>query len=522
MIIPRPTRFARRPGWFTLPAVPHVSAGPGAEPAAELLTGYLGPDRPRGGEGPVIRLELDPGAAESAPEGYDLTITPERVDLRAPALAGLRHGVQTLRQLLPPETMDPATAPADAWRWPCVTVTDRPRLPWRGMMLDVARHYLPTGYLFDFVDQLALHKLNVLHLHLTDDQGWRMEIGGLPRLTEIGAWRAESMVGPAGGDRFDGRPHGGFYSRRDLRRLVAYAAARGVTVVPEIEMPGHARAALAAYPELGNLPGRTLPVWTSWGVSEDILGVHDAALEFCRRVLAEVTDVFPSPYVHVGGDECPTVQWERSPAARRRAAEEGLAGPRELRAWFLGRMRDFLAGRGRVAVCWDENGRSAGEPPPGMVLTAWREPVHGAEAVERGHQVVMGPHQATYFDYPQSDRPDEPQGQPGRIVTLADVYHYDPLAGGLPVADPDRPGTPGVLGTQGHVWTEFAPTPGHVAYLAYPRMCALAEVAWCAGPRDFADFRRRLAAHTRRLAAPGTPADGRSPTPRATTGTIDG
>ncbi|HEY3867767.1 MAG TPA: beta-N-acetylhexosaminidase [Actinocrinis sp.] len=528
MIIPRPLGLSRAPGRFVLPAALQLTAGPGTLRAAELLAGYLGPDRPRTVSGPGIRLALAPlpdlpgtrASRWAEAESYRLRIAPDGVELTAPHETGLLRGVQTLRLLLPAETARPAEAPPDAWWWPCLDLADAPALPWRGMMLDVARHFMPVRFLYEFVDRLALHKLNVLHLHLTDDQGWRIEIDGLPRLTEVGAWRAESMVGPAGSDRFDGTPHGGYYTARELRDLVAYADARGVRVVPEIEMPGHARAALAAYPELGARQGPALPVWSSWGVCEDILGVHDAALDFCCRVLEQTIDIFPDRYVHLGGDECPLGQWEAGAAARERAAALGLESPTRLHGWFLGQMHAFLAERGRRAVGWD--GPGAGDLPAGMVLAAWLDAADAARSVERGHQVILAPHQSTFLDYPQRDHPDEPQGQPDGVTTLEDVYNYDPLATGnvgaaaggrLPVVDPFDTGRAGsgsweglpagVLGAQAQLWTEFAPTPAHVRYLVFPRLCAFAETAWSAGPCDFPGFQDRLAQHTRLLAQLG-------------------
>ncbi|MBW8481316.1 beta-N-acetylhexosaminidase [Actinomadura parmotrematis] len=500
MILPRPSGLAVRPGEFVLPAHLHLTAGPGAERPAALLAGYLG-DRPRTASGPQIALALTGGDGD----GYDLDIEPDRVVLTAGTEAGLFAGVQTLRQLLPPAALAP-DAPPDAWRWPCARIQDAPRLPWRGLMIDVARHFQPLGYLHDLVDQLALHKLNVLHLHLTDDQGWRMEIDGLPRLTDVGAWRTESMIGPAGSPRHDGVPHGGFYTQAELRGLVAHAAARGVEIVPEIEMPGHARAALAAYPHLGNRPDRELPVWTGWGISEDVLGVHEEVFDFCRTVIDQVAAVFPARYLHIGGEECPTVQWERSPAARARAADLGLAAPAALHGWFLGRVAGMVAEHGRRAVCWDEADDN-GDLPPAMTLTAWRDAAHGRASIARGHQVVIAPYRSTYLDYPQSDAAGEPPGQPGVVTTLADVLAFDPLAGGLPLA---AGGRPGVLGTQAQLWTEFAPTPAHVRHLLYPRLCALAETAW-SGPADPAEFGGRLEEHWARLRALGAVAadDGR-------------
>ncbi|MFC1403574.1 MULTISPECIES: beta-N-acetylhexosaminidase [Streptacidiphilus] len=512
MIIPRPRELTPRPG--TLPVGPdlHLSAGPGAEQAAGLLAEYLGlPDAPTG-PGPRLRLELVPDhpatAEQSAlgPQGYLLDIRPDGATLAAPAEAGLLSGIQTLRQLLPPEALDPERPLGADGHWPCLTIRDSPRLPWRGFMLDVVRHFFPLSYLLELVDELALLKFNVLQLHLTDDQGWRFEVDGLPRLTEVGAWRTETQVGPPGSGLADNTPHGGYYTRAELQQLVAFAARRGITVVPEIEMPGHVRAALAAYPEYGNHPERRLPVWTQRGISEDILSVDDKTLAFCRQILDTVVQVFPSRHVHIGGEECPTVQWEQSEAARERARELGLAHPAQLRGWFLGRMQEHLAGHGRRTVCWDETGHAAGEPPAGMVLGAWRDPVHGVLAVGRGHQVVMGPHRSTYLDYPQRDHPHEPHGQPGEIVGLDDVLRFDPLAadlqpGGLPVADPAQDELPGVLGVQGSLWTEYVATPAHARYLLYPRLCGIAEIAWRPGPHDRESLLERAATHRRRVAA---------------------
>jgi hexosaminidase len=492
VIIPRPAELVVEPGEFAVGPWTPLVAGPGAERPAALLAQALGLHT-GAAEDPVIGLMLD-AAAGLPSQGYELVVRSDGVRLRSPDEEGLFHGVQTLRHL-----------PRDGSRWPCLTIRDAPRLLWRGALLDVARRFWPVEFLREFVDLLALHKLNVLHLHLTDDQGWRIEIDGLPELTRIGAWRTESMVGPAGGDRFDGTPHGGFYTQAELRALVAYAADRGVTIVPEIGMPGHVQALLAAYPELGNDPSRRLPVWTEWGISEHILGVHDEVFETVTAILGQVLDVFPSPFVHIGGDECPTVEWESSPRARARAAELGLASPARLHGWFLGRVQDYLTGRGRRAISWAE-AELHGDLGSDMVLSAWLDTAHEARGVERGHQVLMTPHLSTYFDYPQRDDPAEPAGNPKEIVTLADVYAFDPLEGGRPVADP-RGSAAGVLGTQAQLWTEHVPTAEHARYLLLPRLCALAEVAWSDGERDVAEFERRLDPHMGRLAALGLTAD---------------
>jgi hexosaminidase len=499
MLIPRPTSLTPAPGRFRLSAAPRVAAlDPGAERPTMLLAGYLGGKVTHPDQDPEILLEATgaPGPAES----YRLEITPESARLSAPAEAGLFHGVQSLRQLLAP---DPFSAP-------CLTIEDAPLLPWRGLMIDVARHFLPLEFLYELVDDLALVKLNVLHLHLTDDQGWRIEIDGLPRLTEVGAWRDESMIGPAGSERFDGVPHGGFYTRAELAALVRHAADRGVRIVPELEMPGHARAALAAYPELG-VHGKRLPVWSSWGVCEDIFGVHDRALDFCREVLGQIVDIFPDRYVHLGGDECPTVQWESDAYSQRKAATLGLPSPAALHGWFLGRMRDFLADQGRRAIGWDTGALAVkNAQPAGLVLAAWLNPADAVRSIASGHQVLLTPHQSTFFDYPQRDDPNEPQGQPGLVTTLEDAYAFDPLGVGdeLRVVDPFADGVaePGVLGAQAQLWTEFLPTAAAVRYAAFPRLHAFAEAVWSDGPREFADFRARLERLDPRLAGLGGPA----------------
>ncbi|PYC88513.1 beta-N-acetylhexosaminidase [Streptomyces tateyamensis] len=496
MIIPRPAQLTELPGRFTIGPVLHLAPGPGAEPAAELLAGYLGTGRARGTIGPAITLRLVP-YPDLDPEGYHLEVHPGGVQLAAPTLDGLRNGVQTLRQLLPAAALDPKTAPADAWWWPSVSIRDRPRLRWRGLLLDTSRHFMPLPYLRQTLDRMALHKLNVLHLHLTDDQGWRIEVAGWPLLTEIGAWRTTAT----------GALHGGYYTARELRELVGYAAERGITIIPEFDTPGHARAALAAYPQLGNRPLQRLPVWNEWGISDDIFAVSDLALDFCRQVLDAVMDVFPSRRIHIGGDECPTVAWEHSPTARRRAADLGLSSVSGLHHWFLAQLHDHLAANGRRTMSWDETGHSPGHLPIDVALTAWRDAAHGAAAVARGHQVVMTPHTATYFDYPQRDTPDEPPGQPDGTVTLEQVHAFDALGGGLHPTDPAGD-EPGVLGVQGGLWTEYVPTLAHADYLLYPRLCALADRAWATGPVPYDDFLVRLRVHRDRLRALGADAGG--------------
>ncbi|MDX3854354.1 beta-N-acetylhexosaminidase [Streptomyces sp. AK02-01A] len=485
-LIPRPSQLTSLPGRFTVDEHTAVRAAPGgARDAATLLRTLLAPATglplPVADDGRIVFV-LDPALGGLGQEGYGLTVGTDAVLLRAGCREGLLRGVQTIRQLLPPRALSHEPVRGTEWSLPCVQITDVPRFAWRGAMLDVARRFRPVSFLRRFTDLLALHKLNVLHLHLTDDQGWRMPVAAFPRLTEVG-----------------GEPHGGAYTRQELSGLVAYGAARGVTVVPEIEMPGHVRAALAAYPELGNDPSRRLTVWDRWGVCENVLGVHDQVLDFCRTVLGEVMDTFPSRHVHIGGEECPTTEWQRSPAARRRAVDEGLAGPEALHGWFMDRVGGFLTENGRRPLGWTESGSDL---PTAFTAVPWRAAEHGLTAARRGQDVIMAPYRSTYLDYPQSERLDEPPGQPGGVVSLRDVYDLEPAPAGW---EPEAAAR--VLGTQAQLWSEYVPTAAHAEYLAFPRLCALAETAWSA-QRDWPGFLRRLTHHRTRLDAlrvPGRP-----------------
>jgi hexosaminidase len=493
-LIPQPTQLAHRPGFFTLRPHTSLRISPGAESAAALLRTLLGPPSgptfPASPDGSFV-LALDPRLTGLGAEGYGLTVAPDAVLLRAGEVTGLLRGIQTLRQLLPAEALSGLPVPGAVRRLPCVEITDVPRHPWRGFMLDVARHFQPVSLLRRYVDLLALHKLNVLQLHLTDDQGWRMPVAAYPRLTEVGGRRAQSMVGPAGSAEFDGVPHEGAYTRAELTGLVAYAAARGVTVVPEIEMPGHSRAAIAAHPELGAVPGRRVDVWTEWGVCDTVLGVHEPVFDFCRTVLDEVLDVFPSPHIHLGGDECPATEWAASPVARARAAAEGLADTGALHGWFLRRMGAHLRERGRTPVAWADTGE--GLPPEFTVMT-WREPEHTRIALKRGHSVISAHHRAAYLDYAQTASPGEPPAQPGAVVDLRAVHAH---------TVPESEDTAGeLIGVQAALWTEFVSDPEHLDRLAFPRLCAFADRAWY-GAASWPHFHSRLAAHSARLGALG-------------------
>ncbi|GIF17481.1 beta-N-acetylhexosaminidase [Paractinoplanes tereljensis] len=480
-MIPRPSEVRPSSGTFVLGPDARLSLGEGLGGVAGWLREELVLDLPLG-ESAAVRLEIDPGLPS---EGYALRVAADGISVAGGSAAGVFYGAQTLRQLLPPA----ALRRAGSWPVPFTDISDSPRFPWRGVMLDVARHFMPVADVLRFVDLAAFHKLNVLHLHLTDDQGWRIEVPGWPRLTSVGAWRPETMLGSRVHGRYDGRPHGGFYTADDLRRIVAYAAERCVTVVPEVDMPGHMQAAIAAYPSLGN--GYRGPVRTGWGISTHVLNLSAESLSFCRDVLSFVCEIFPSPLIGIGGDECPADEWADSPVIGR----EGLAGPAELHGWFTAQMASFLAERGRRVFGWDE--LLAYGVPAKAVIAAWRGVPPTVLAAQAGVSVVSCPDISCYLDYRQSDDPGEPTPV-GTRLTLADVYRFDPVPAGLPGA-----AAANVLGGQANVWTEHMESARRVDYMTYPRLCAFAETVWSSAARDFADFSARLAAHLPRLDALG-------------------
>ncbi|MFD6949447.1 beta-N-acetylhexosaminidase [Nocardiopsis sp. TSRI0078] len=439
-----------------------------------------------------IRLSVDADAGLGR-EGYRLIVDGAGAIIVGNDPAGVFYGAQTLRQLLPADAYRDAPLGGAAWSLPAVSVTDAPRFRWRGVMLDVARHFVPKREVLRFIDLMAMHKLNVLHLHLTDDQGWRVEIRRYPKLTEDASWRAESQVGAGRPPVFDNRPHGGFFTQDDIREIVAYADARHVAVVPEIDVPGHSQAAIHAYPELGE-SGR-IPVGTQWGVFEEVLAVTDEVLEFYRNVFDELMELFPSTYVHVGGDECPKDQWRASESAQRRIKEEGLADEDELQSWFIRRLDEHLTSRGRRLVGWDEI--LEGGLAAGATVMSWRGEEGGVAAARAGHDVVMSPTRTSYLDYRQSEAHDEPV-KVGTLLRTEDVYLAEPVPPGLTEEEARH-----VLGAQVNVWTEHIDTPRRLDYMVFPRLSAFAEQVWSAGERDYAEFEPRLRRHLERLDAAG-------------------
>ncbi|MFD7166589.1 beta-N-acetylhexosaminidase [Streptomyces violascens] len=507
------------------PLHPHTTlhTTPGTEPLAGLLRGAVGaatglafPDGSVGRDRIVLRISPEV-AGRHGPEGYrlstDRSVEDVAVLIEGGSAAGVFRGMQTFRQLLGPDAF--RRAPLEStrqWDLPGVTVEDGPRFAWRGLMLDVSRHFMPKDGVLRYLDLIAAHKLNVFHFHLTDDQGWRVEIKRYPRLTDVGAWRSRTKWGHRASPLWDEKPHGGYYTQEDIREIVAYAAERHIRVVPEIDIPGHSQAAIAAYPELGNtdvIDTASLSVWDTWGVNPNVLAPTDNTLRFYEGVLEEVLEMFPeetSPFIHIGGDECPKEQWQKSDLVQERIRELGLAGENELQSWLIRHFDSWLSARGRRLIGWDEI--LEGGLAPGAAVSSWRGYGAGIAAAEAGHDVVMCPEQHVYLDHRQAGGEDEPMPI-GYVRTLEDVYRFEPVP---PQLGPEAAAH--ILGTQANVWTEVMENQARVDYQVFPRLAAFAEVAWSALPapadRDFADFERRMTAHYKRLDALGV--DYRPPT----------
>ncbi len=410
-------------------------------------------------------------------EWYSLSVTPKTITINAVHEAGLFRGSRTLIQLLEQGRTTGSL--------PCLTITDYPRFPWRGMHLDPCRHFWSVEFTKKYIDLLARYKMNSFHWHLTDDQGWRIEIKKYPELTAVGAWRKGSQVGPYSRREYDSIPYGGFYTQDEIREVVAYAAARHINVVPEIEMPGHALAALAAYPHLG-CTGGPYEVSKGWGVFEDVFCAgNDSTFAMLEDVLTEVMELFPSEMIHIGGDECPKEAWKKCAKCQARKNAHGLKDEHELQSYFIQRIEKFVNSKGRKIIGWDEI--LEGGLAPNAAVMSWQGIEGGIAAARSGHYAVMSPGSHCYFDHYQGDPANEPLAI-GGYTTVQKVYSYEPIPAELKPEECKY-----ILGAQGNVWTEYILTPEHVEYMAVPRMLALAEVLWTPkAKRNEADFLSRL------------------------------
>ncbi len=449
-------------------------------------------DTPDDAPSNMITLRLSQDAPHPV-EGYRLNVTSDAVTVEAKTPAGLFYGLQTLTQLLFGDH-------TSGWSVPVVQIVDAPRFAYRGMHLDVGRHFFPVAFVKKYIDLLAMYKMNKFHWHLTEDQGWRIEIKKYPKLTEIGAYRQETVMGK-NFERFDrpyvgdGKPHGGFYTQDEVREVVAYARARYIDVIPEIEMPGHATAALAAYPEFACTDG-PFDVPTTWGIFEDVFCPKEETFQFLEDVLTEVIALFPSQYIHIGGDEVPKVRWQESEVAQEVISREGLADEDELQSYFIKRIESFLQAQGRRLIGWDEI--LEGGLAPDATVMSWRGMEGGIEAARQGHDVIMTPTSHCYFDYYQADPEQEPLAIRG-LTPLEKVYSFEPVPEMLSAEDAEH-----ILGAQGNVWTEYMATTDYVEYMVFPRMLALSEVVWSPPDlRNWEGFVQRLPDHLRHLDALG-------------------
>ena len=443
---------------------------------AEFLASYVKAQtgielQVQAGEGGKGGIVLQLGLANDNPEAYQLKVDASQVVISSPSEAGVFYGIQTLRKAVD-------VAEGSNVELPAVEIKDQPRFGYRGMMLDVGRHFFSIDEIKTYIDMMALHNINRFHWHLSEDQGWRIEIKKYPKLTEIGSMRKETVIGHNSG-KYDGKPYGGFYTQEQAKEIVAYAAERYITVIPEIDLPGHMQAALAAYPELG-CTGGPYEVWTQWGVSDNVLCAgNDQTIQFIKDVLAEIVEIFPSEYIHVGGDECPKVKWSTCPKCQARITALGLKSDNKhtkeerLQSYVIHEAEEFLNSKGRKMIGWDET--LEGGLAPNATVMSWRGEAGGIEAAKQHHDVVMTPNTYLYFDYYQSkDTETEPMAI-GGYLPIERVYSYEPMPKSLSPEEQKY-----IVGVQANLWTEYIPDFKQVQYMVLPRMAALSESQWCA------------------------------------------
>lgn len=459
---------------------------------AEMFTTYLSeveanPQRQKNPEDVKVTFLIKSDSSKL--EGYKLNVNESGIEVVGNSPAGLFYGMQTLLQMFTPGEKELAF----------VSIEDYPRFEYRGLHLDVARHMFPVAFVKKYIDLLAKHKLNTFHWHLTDDQGWRIEIKKYPKLTEVGGYRKETAIGRAGTKeraqaKFDGEPYGGFYTQEEIKEVVDYASDRYVTVIPEIEMPGHALAALAAYPELG-CTGGPYETAKSWGIFDDVFCAgKEETFVFLQNVLDEVVTLFPSQYIHIGGDECWKNKWEKCPHCQRRIQNQNLKDEHELQSHFIQRIEKYLNSKGKKIIGWDEI--LEGGLAPNATVMSWRGEEGGIAAAQQNHEMIMTPEDWLYLDHAQDTTGDEPV-LIRAYTPVEEVYNYEPVPNQLTPSQAKY-----VLGAQCNVWTEYMKTPEQVEYMAYPRVSALAEAVWSQKEaKNFDDFRERMQQHFLRLKA---------------------
>ncbi|MBP6557932.1 MAG: family 20 glycosylhydrolase [Flavobacterium sp.] len=427
-----------------------------------------------------LSFDLDGPAASGIKEPYELTVSDKAIVIKAEYNQGFFYGIQTLLQLIPSEKTNEIKVP-------CLEINDYPKYKWRGMHLDCARHFFSIDFVKKYIDYLAMYKFNTFHWHLTDDQGWRIEIKQYPKLTEVGAWRNGSMIGHYNEQKYDDKRYGGFYTQDQIKEVVAYAQQRHITVVPEIEMPGHAVAALAAYPQY-SCTGGPFEVGKQWGVLDDVFCPKDETFTFLQNILTEVITLFPSQYIHIGGDECPKTRWKNCPHCQNLMKEKGLKGEHELQSYFIQRIEKFVNAKGRKIIGWDEI--LEGGLAPNAAVMSWRGTEGGIAAAKQKHYVVMSPGSHCYFDHYQGDPKNEPLAI-GGYTPVEKVYSFNPIPKELSKEESEY-----ILGAQANLWTEYIETTKQIEYMIFPRMMALSEVVWgTSNPDKYPDFQNRMIQH---------------------------
>ncbi|MES2776192.1 MAG: family 20 glycosylhydrolase [Bacteroidota bacterium] len=499
-IVPKPQSLIPKAGSFLLSAATVIVLdGESQKNAANFLNDYLG--RFYGFKLKVakmatknyIRLGVKKMLVPGKEGKYDMQISPSAINISGDTHEGTFYGVQTILQLLPADK-------ASSLPLPCADIMDEPRFKYRGLHLDVARHFMPLDFIKKYIDYIAYFKLNTFHWHLTDDQGWRIEIKKYPELTTVGAWRDGTIVGRYPGTGNDNIHYGGFYTQAQVKDIVAYAQKRFVTIIPEIEMPGHASAAIAAYPQLSCFPEETtmIPenaseasklrkgkkVQETWGVFEDVFAPTDYTFKFLQDVIDEVLPLFPAEYIHIGGDECPKEAWKRSAFCQQLIKDKGLKDEHGLQSYFIQKMEKYVNNKGKKIIGWDEI--LEGGLAPNATVMSWRGEEGGIAAAQQGHDVIMTPGTYCYLDHSQSKNEDSVTI--GGYLPIETVYNYDPVPATLSVGE-----TKHILGAQGNLWTEYIKTPAKVEYMIFPRLAALSEVLWTfKSKKDWEDFQGRL------------------------------
>ena len=496
-VIPQPQSIVELEGTFTITKDTKICLDSQSEEMLRVV-GFLN-ERLSQAAGFELEVVSEPDSdnfiafknAVGVPESYTINAGPDSFVVDYADGAGAFYAVQTLLQLLPVEIYAQERQKGIEWTVPCCSISDAPRFKYRGMHLDVCLHYFDFEFLKKYIDIMAAHKVNRFHWHLTEDQGWRLEIKKYPLLTEKGQWRKETVVGSLASGVYDGIPHGGYYTQEQVKELVKYAADRYVTIIPEIELPGHALAAIACYPELSCGLEDHYETATRWGIFKQVYCPKESTFKFLEDVFDEVFELFPSELIHIGGDECPKASWKVCPDCQALIKKLGLKDEYELQSYFVTRMEKYINSKGRQIIGWDEI--LQGGLAPNAKVMSWLGEEGGIKAAQQHHEVVMSPHQKYYLDYWQADPYSEPLAMSGP-TTLRTMYEYEPVPEVLTDEEARY-----IIGVEGCVWTEYMPTPERVEYMAWPRMCAIAETGWTQSNKDWDGFTRRLEKHFNRL-----------------------